>query len=97
LPAEYVNEFDLWLRTGFALRDFDEGKVGLALWKRFSNRDPEKARLTNFEARWAGFTGDYQGKRISVGWLWAQAQAHGWRAPCRWDRSTKIASERVER
>jgi hypothetical protein len=92
LPAEYASEYDLWLRTGFALHDFDEGEVGLALWKRFSHRCPEKADGTDFEARWAGFSRDYQGNKISLGWLRAQAQAHGWRAPCRWDRSTKIES-----
>jgi hypothetical protein len=92
LPSEYASEFDHWLRAGFALHTFDDGEIGLALWKRFSKRCPEKANLTNFEERWAGFNRVYEGEKISVGWLWAQAQAHGWRAPCRWDRSTKIAS-----
>lgn len=92
LSDEYASEFDLWLRTGFALHAFDDGDVGLALWKRFSQRCRKKADLTNFDARWAGLGRDYEGKKISLGWLRGQAQAHGWRAPCRWDRSTKIAS-----
>jgi Primase C terminal 2 (PriCT-2) len=92
LPAEYASEYDLWLRTGFALHDFDEGEVGLALWKRFSHRCPEKADGTDFQACWASFSRDYEGDKISLGWLRAQAQAHGWRAPSRWDRSTKIES-----
>jgi hypothetical protein len=92
LPAEYAVEFDLWIRTGFALHSFDDGDVGLALWKRFSQRCRKKADLTNFDTRWAGLGRDYESKKISLGWLRAQAQVHGWRAPCRWDRSTKIAS-----
>jgi hypothetical protein len=92
LPDRYADEFDLWLRAGFALHNFDDGEVGLALWKRFSKRCPEKADMTDFARRWAGFSRDHEGKKISLGWLRAQAQAHGWRAPCRWDRSTKIAS-----
>jgi hypothetical protein len=95
LPVEYASEYDLWLRVGFALHYFDDGEVGVALWTRFSRRCPEKAG-TDFEARWAGFSRDYQGRRISLGWLRLEAQAHGWHAPCRWDRSTKIATERPE-
>jgi hypothetical protein len=90
LPAEYADDFDLWIRTGFALHDFDDGEVGLALWKRFSRRCPDKANHTDFDARWAGFSRNYQGHMISIGWLRAQAQTQGWRAPCRWDRSVKI-------
>ena len=92
LPPEFARDFDPWLRTGFALHYFDKGDIGFALWKRFSKRCAEKASLTNFGQRWAGFNRDYEGEKISVGWLWAQAQAHGWCAPCRWDRSTRIAS-----
>jgi Bifunctional DNA primase/polymerase, N-terminal/Primase C terminal 2 (PriCT-2) len=92
LPTQYATEFDLWLRTGFALHTFDEGQVGLALWKHFSKRCPKKACLTNFEKRWANLSRDYDGKKIGIGWLRWTAVAHDWRPPCRWDRSTKIAS-----
>jgi hypothetical protein len=92
LPAEYASDYELWLRVGFVLHYFDDGEVGLALWTRFSSRCPEKAGVTDFPARWAGLSRDYQGRKISLGWLWVEAEAHGWHAPCRWDHSTKIAS-----
>ncbi len=92
LPSEYADEFDPWLRVGFALHSFDNADIGLALWKRFSNRSPEKAEGTDFARLWAGFSRQYEGKRISVGWLRANAQVIGWRAPCRWDRSTILES-----
>jgi hypothetical protein len=84
LPSKYASEFDLWLRVGFAVHDFDAGEIGLALWVRFSQHCSEKARLMNFAAQWACFNGEYQGRKISLGWLRAHAQAHDWRAPCRW-------------
>lgn len=89
LPSEYATEYDSWLRVGFALHSFDEGDIGLALWERFSNRSPEKAEGTDFARLWAGFSRLYEGKKISLGWLRATAQESGWRAPCRWDRSTE--------
>jgi hypothetical protein len=89
LPNEYVTEYDPWLRVGFALHSFDDGDIGLALWERFSNRSPEKAEGTDFARLWAGFRRDYEGKKISLGWLRANSQEHGWRAPYHWDRSTE--------
>jgi len=88
LPSEYATEYDPWLRVGFALHSFDEGDIGLALWERFSNRSREKAEGTDFARLWAGFSRQYEGKRITVGWLRANAQERRWRAPCHWDRST---------
>ncbi|MGH6794826.1 MAG: hypothetical protein ACREDH_06435 [Methylocella sp.] len=61
-------------------------------WERVSNRCPEKAGRTDFGKLWAEFNREYQGRKITLGWLRAQAQAHGWRAPRSWDRSTKIES-----
>jgi hypothetical protein len=89
LPNEYATEYDRWLRVGFALNSFDDDDIGLALWERFSTRSPGKAEGTDFVGLWAGFSRKYDGKKISLGWLWANAQEHGWRAPCRWDRSTE--------
>jgi hypothetical protein len=43
LPDIVAADYDTWLRVGFALHAFDSGKVGLALWKKFSMRCPEKA------------------------------------------------------
>jgi Primase C terminal 2 (PriCT-2) len=88
LPDECASDFGHWLRVGFALHYFDEGKIGLAMWERFSGRYPEKAKVTDFAARWVDLNRDYKGKKVSIGWLWAEARSHGWRAPCRWDRST---------
>jgi hypothetical protein len=92
LPDAYATEFGSWLRIGFALHYFDDCEVGLALWKSFSERCPDKAKDTDFKRLWAGFGRDYVGDKITLGWLTAQAQAHGWIAPCRWDYSTMIAS-----
>lgn len=92
LPIEYAAEYDPWLRLGFALHSFDEGDIGLTLWERFSSRCAEKAQATDFMKLWTGFSRDYEGKKISLGWLWTNAQEHGWRAPCRWDRSSEIVS-----
>jgi len=97
LPDEYASEYGLWLRTGFALHDFNDGEVGLALWRKFSRRCAEKADGADFEGFWVNFSRDYHGRKISLGWLRAEAEAHGWRAPCRWDRSTEIELERIER
>lgn len=91
LPERYADDYDLWLRTGFAVYYFDEGDVGLALWTRFSTRCPDKAKDTDFKKLWSAFGRDYAGNRITLGWLTAQAKANGWVAPCRWDYSTKIA------
>jgi hypothetical protein len=91
-PDTHADNFDLWLRVGFALHEFDGGPIGLALWRQFSMRCPVKAAQTDFDRRWAGFDREFAGRRLGLGWLWLEAQAHGWSAPRRWDRSTKIAS-----
>jgi predicted RNA binding protein YcfA (HicA-like mRNA interferase family) len=89
LPDAFATEENLWFRVGLALHHFNTGAVGLALWRKFSMRCPHKAALTDFEKRWNYFDRDYEGRPITIGWLWAQAAAHGWLAPCRWDRSTR--------
>lgn len=91
LPDKYADEYVLWIETGFALHDFDNGPVGLALWKNFSARFPDKAKNTDFETVWSTFDRGYEGKKIGLAWLRWHAQAHGWRAACQWDRLT-IAS-----
>ena len=90
LPDEYPDDYDLWRNVGFALHDFDPGKVGLALWRKFSERRRDKAELTDFEAVWATFKRPYDGRKLTLGWLLGEARAQGWRAPCRWDHSTMI-------
>jgi hypothetical protein len=88
LPDAFATDENLWFRVGLALHYFDKGAVGLALWRKFSMRCPHKAALTNFEKRWTYFNRNYEaGKPITIGWLWMRAEAHGWLAPCRWDRS----------
>lgn len=91
LPLADAIDYGPWLRVGFALHDFDGGEVGLALWKRFSSACPEKAAAADFDGCWAWFDRPYSGRKITLGSLWAQAQAHGWRAPRRWDHSTSVA------
>lgn len=90
LPDSYADGHDDWLHVGFALHDFDDGAVGLALWKKFSERCPEKVPKAKFETRWASFGGEYSGRRKTIGSLWREASAHRWRPPRHWDRSTKI-------
>ena len=88
LPDEWVVDFDDWLRVGFALHDFDPGKVGLALWRRFSMRCPQKAAQTDFDDRWESFTRGYDGPSVTLGTLIQAAKASGWRQSCRWDYAT---------
>jgi hypothetical protein len=90
LPDSYASEYNDWLHVGFALRSFDDGEVGLALWKKFSERCPSKASETDFKAHWSSFDQEYTGRKITIGTLWRAATAHGWRMPRHWDRHTKI-------
>jgi hypothetical protein len=92
LPDPFAAEENLWFRVGLALHYFDRGAVGLALWRKFSMRCHHKAALTDFEKRWTYFNRDtYEGRPITLGWLWMQATAHDWLPPCRWDRSRRNA------
>jgi hypothetical protein len=91
LPDEFVIEYDLWLRVGFALHSFEPGEIGLALWEQFSRRCPEQALGTDFVKFWAGFSRPYSGRKLGLGWLWSHAQDAGWSARHRWDRSTSLA------
>jgi hypothetical protein len=79
LPDSMAADYDAWIRVGFALHAFDGGKVGLALWKKFSMRCPEKAAATDFEKVWSGFKRPYEGRAIGIGTLWKLAEDHGWR------------------
>jgi hypothetical protein len=80
LPDAMAADYATWLRVGFALHAFDSGKVGLALWKKFSMRCPAKAAVTDFDAKWAGFGQPRQGRpSIGIGTLWKLAEDHGWR------------------
>jgi Primase C terminal 2 (PriCT-2) len=79
LPDIMAADYDTWLRIGFAIHAFNNGKVGLALWKKFSMRCPEKAAATDFEKVWSGFKRPYEGRAITIGTLWKLATDHGWR------------------
>ncbi|PPD46057.1 MAG: hypothetical protein CTY15_01315 [Methylocystis sp.] len=96
LPDSYVSDYRHWRDVGFALHDFDDGAVGLALWKKFSNRCPDKAAETDFEARWGSFGSNYSGKKITLGSLRHRAEENGWRAPRQWDRSPEYHERGVE-
>jgi Primase C terminal 2 (PriCT-2) len=74
LPEAYAVEQRLWIKVGFALFDFDQGPSGMALWKRFSQRCPEKAGQTDFPKIWASFGRPYSGRRISIAWLLREAK-----------------------
>jgi hypothetical protein len=90
LPAVYADDYEPWLFTGMALHDFDDGEIGLALWRKFSRRSGKfDDRLME---KWATFAG-YDGDPLTIGWLRHEAEAHGWRAPCRWDRETPGARQ----
>ena len=86
LPAVPTAKYDPWLRVGMALHDFDDGEIGLALWRKFSSRT-DKFDDDELTRKWATFA-NYAGERITIGSLRHEAEAHGWRAPCRWDRGT---------
>lgn len=88
LPDSYVLGHGPWVRVGFALHSFDSFEIGLALWMKFSERDPEKYTKTDFPRAWGYFSRPYDGKRITLGWLIFCALKHGWVWPCRWDYST---------
>jgi hypothetical protein len=90
LPAVYADNYDPWLRVGMALHAFDDGEVGLALWRRFSRRSSKfDDKLVE---KWATFA-SYDGDPLTIGWLRREAEAHGWRAPRRWDRETPGARQ----
>lgn len=81
LPDQYAQQFDLWLRTGFALHDFDASARGLNLWRSFSLRCPEKAAATDFGRKWGSFGPNGNQRAITIAWLFSQARIHGWRGP----------------
>jgi len=85
LPASYAVDHDPWIYTGFSLHDFDSGDVGLALWRWFSKRCPEKAAQVNFGNRWASMGGGTPKRRLTWKWLVNEAERHGWRAPRVWE------------
>lgn len=87
LPDRFAIEHDDWLGVGFALHHFDDGDVGFTLWKKFSERCPEKASKANFETRWASFDNGYSGTKITLGSLRHHAEENGWSALRQWDRS----------
>ena len=77
LPDRFVLEYDLWIKVGFALHDFDSGNVGLNLWISFSHRCPDKAASTNFERRWSSFGRPDERNKITLRWLFASARDFG--------------------
>lgn len=97
LPDSFASEHDDWLYVGFALHDFDNGAVGLALWKKFSRRCPAKVDEAKCEARWASFDNGYSGKKIKLGSLVHHAkESGGWRAPRQWDWSADDLKQEME-
>lgn len=87
-PDSFTSDYTEWLKVGFALHDFDEGEVGLALWKKFSDRCPDKAANTDFAALWGSFDTHRPDGKVTLGSLWNAAKQHGWRPSRSWDRST---------
>lgn len=96
LPSQYASEFDLWLRVGFTLHEFHNGDIGLALWRKFSGRCAAKAAETNFDKAWSSFARDYDGRRLTIGWLVSTAEAYGYRMPRAWDFKTTIQTSEGE-
>lgn len=77
LPDHYAEQQRLWIKVGFALYDFDPRNVGLDLWRRFSERCSDTAKITEFATLWQGFGRPYNGHRITIDWLLHEA-----RRPC---------------
>jgi hypothetical protein len=84
LPDTCTNDYAVWFRIGLALHAFCDGRVGLALWQKFSARCSTKAALTDFVEVWSGFSRPYDGREITIGTLWAMAKDYGWK-PKPWD------------
>lgn len=98
LPDRFASEHDDWLKVGFALHDFDNGAVGLALWKKFSQRCPAKVDEVKCEARWASFDNGYSGKKRKLGSLVHHAkESGGWGAPRQWDWSPDLHERDLEK
>jgi hypothetical protein len=76
LPFIYVAEYGLWIRVGLALHSFDPGLRGLFLWRKFSQRCPAKAAVTDFEYRWSTFGRRGANRQLTIRWLFAQARKH---------------------
>lgn len=96
LPDFFADDHDAWVRVGLSLHAFAPGKIGLALFEKFSESSPEKAAETDFEKVWASFGRPYAGKPRTLGSLIHEAQQHGWRQPCAWDRSTMLIDDAVD-
>ncbi len=92
LPLTYVDDYDAWRDTAFAVHGFDSGSIGLALFDRFSRRYQAKydAARVPIEKFWSDISrGDEPGSaKIGLGWLVHEAQRHGWTWPRHWDFET---------
>ena len=86
LPAIHADGYDPWLKVGMALHSLDWDEVGPALWRKFSRRSGKFD--DKLMEKWMSFAGYATGDPLTIGWLRHEAEAHGWRAPCRWDHET---------
>lgn len=76
LPNSYADERHLWIKVGFALHDFDPGRIGLNLWQTFSQRCAGKAQATDFQKLWQSFVRPDIKRRLTIDWLLCEARQH---------------------
>lgn len=86
-PDEYAE----WIETGMALVEL--GAPGYMVWDAWSSRSPKYAGPDDTAKRWAGF----KPTNISMGTVFARAEAAGWVSPWAKARARKPRAPKAER
>lgn len=85
------DEYAMWIETGMALVEL--GAPGYMVWDAWSSRSPKYAGPDDTAKRWAGF----KPTQISLGTVFARAEAAGWVSPWAKARARKPRAPKVER
>ena len=80
IPA---GEYDTWFRVGMALHQLewnhsDGTSITFDLWNEWSATHPEKYSQSACEAKWASFSGSYNGQPITEASIFRWASERGW-------------------
>jgi hypothetical protein len=77
--TEEVDDYDFWLRVGFALKSWDDfgngGGKGFELWDEWSRAGNKYPGTKELRYKWDSFQ---KGKGVSLGSLFRFAKEHGW-------------------
>jgi hypothetical protein len=87
LPDEFAEDYSLWFKVACAVHHFDEGQIGLGLFKNFSARCPGKSTKTDFDGLWSNLARGYTGRPITLGSLIHWAKQYGWKQRLPSDRT----------